>query len=623
MAKRKESDSEYPNEDWDYSIAIPNEEFGTNSTPNQEPQILSESLQELHHDSEVSQETNHLEVSNSPFNESEEPNFFEETHDDKDLSSSSSEDSDSSSEVSNSSSEDSEDEEYKPSPENEVLEEEDKEEDEEESQEEEQRKEDEEKREEDQEEYLVEEIIGRKTCRNGIFYHIKWVGFSETTWEPISHLHGCKEALAAFHSKKEVSLSAFTFSYLQRFPSLNPLVNWALSGSTENKIAQFKGTATHVATFLCQEHDLSLESLAKKFATISLPLSDYNFSIKLWTFYKSIHENPQTRRNHSSFLRDLFSYLVSQERDRALICLLGTVLEFWKKECRFWSNQANKYRARKRTRSSMQKRKKYLDQECMKSLGQLALESLNSIQSKPSTELDKENYFEYMNCLLWLIGSSLAWPRNGILAGLTLDQTICQFNSTNDLIPSEEKNGHHWMLDPSKIKNFGQGERGFPKLYPIPLELNPYIRFYLDEVRPFLLNSFTNAFWINRKGKPLSDNSCREIIRTLIMNWTGSNMTIRDIRLNNNANYWRSGPTSHEERLYWNYLMDHSAETANQYYEIWESEEWAHKGAEIPHPYVVTSILLLLFTFDFRFSPSLLKVERANFYSSTNSCSIQ
>lgn len=59
---------------------------------------------------------------------------------------------------------------------------------------------------EDQDEYQVEEILGEETISTGkkgkptIYYHIKWLGFSEITMEP--HFNVGDGAVASYEAKK-------------------------------------------------------------------------------------------------------------------------------------------------------------------------------------------------------------------------------------------------------------------------------------------------------------------------------------------------------------------------------------------------------------------------------------
>lgn len=188
------------------------------------------------------------------------------------------------------------------------------------------------------------------------------------------------------------------------------------------------------------------------------------------------------------------------------------------------------------------------------------------------------------------MGHSLAWPRTSSLASLTLGKTFCLYDQDNNLLDFGNQNGHHWMVNPLWIKNSGQGNRTEPRLYPVPVMLNPYIRYYLHQVRPLIIgNPSIDHFWINQRGRPLSADSCREYIRNLVARSTGATkMTIQKLRININANYYRSGPHTHQNRLWWNYMMDHTEETANQYYDIWEMEDWAHQAATNPHPSLVS-----------------------------------
>lgn len=52
-------------------------------------------------------------------------------------------------------------------------------------------------------EYEVEEIIGKKINKKGVFYKVKWEGYpeSESTWEPKENLTNVKELIEEFEKK--------------------------------------------------------------------------------------------------------------------------------------------------------------------------------------------------------------------------------------------------------------------------------------------------------------------------------------------------------------------------------------------------------------------------------------
>ena len=144
------------------------------------------------------------------------------------------------------------------------------------------------------------------------------------------------------------------------------------------------------------------------------------------------------------------------------------------------------------------------------------------------------------------------------------------------------------------IKNPGLGCRQNPHPMAVPVSLNKYIRFYLDCVRPLLANQSGKAFWVNSKGEPLSSESCRLYIRTFLSQIIGKDLTIRLLRLNLNALHHDEGPHDPQDQLWFDYCMDHTAATRQAYYIIWNTEAWAHKAAEKPHPFVVISLSFTL-----------------------------
>ena len=64
------------------------------------------------------------------------------------------------------------------------------------------------KEEDDDEEYEVEKIIRMKTKlvsgKKYKFFLLKWVGYRELTWEPLSNLTHCKELLREFYKKRKI-----------------------------------------------------------------------------------------------------------------------------------------------------------------------------------------------------------------------------------------------------------------------------------------------------------------------------------------------------------------------------------------------------------------------------------
>lgn len=58
------------------------------------------------------------------------------------------------------------------------------------------------------EEYIVEVILGHKTERGGVYYHVKWEGWDEEkdkTWEPAPHLHHAQDILNKYHQGLHVN----------------------------------------------------------------------------------------------------------------------------------------------------------------------------------------------------------------------------------------------------------------------------------------------------------------------------------------------------------------------------------------------------------------------------------
>jgi hypothetical protein len=73
--------------------------------------------------------------------------------------------------------------------------------------------------------YTVDRILECKTIHGIKHYRIKWVGYSQTSWEPATNLN--RELIRQFHLRKTLSGKArkHGFKYLSH-PLSNPGVNW-------------------------------------------------------------------------------------------------------------------------------------------------------------------------------------------------------------------------------------------------------------------------------------------------------------------------------------------------------------------------------------------------------------
>lgn len=57
------------------------------------------------------------------------------------------------------------------------------------------------KRKAKEQEYEVEEILDVNEVGEITYYHVKWVGYNETTWEPFENCKGCEKKIVEFHKK--------------------------------------------------------------------------------------------------------------------------------------------------------------------------------------------------------------------------------------------------------------------------------------------------------------------------------------------------------------------------------------------------------------------------------------
>ena len=211
--------------------------------------------------------------------------------------------------------------------------------------------------------YEVETILKGKVLKEKVFYQVKWKGCPDTSWEPFKNFSGCKELLNEFHAQKKLTINAFSFSTFSKYENMKGIVAWINSSNSTTKAAQRKGIVGFVLTFLCQEHNLSLPQLFNRHPKLSEWLSNIEYSHKMWDYYKGIHENPQTRRNQASFMRDLVKSLITTEQEASITIRLNCVKSFWMEEHRHWSAKANYYRRTQRTKSFLQKNNKFLSRE--------------------------------------------------------------------------------------------------------------------------------------------------------------------------------------------------------------------------------------------------------------------
>jgi hypothetical protein len=125
-------------------------------------------------------------------------------------------------------------------------------------------------------------------------------------------------------------------------------------------------------------------------------------------------------------------------------------------------------------------------------------------------------------------------------------------------------------------------------MYPIPVQVNKYLSFFLHKIRPLLLEKHneTKSLWINKKGKAVSDETCRVYLKEVTSNLKQTPIATQKMRLCINHSHYEAGPHDPENNKTWNYMMDHSEETEKKYYQIWDKEKWCHQGTKNPHPFI-------------------------------------
>lgn len=163
---------------------------------------------------------------------------------------------------------------------------------------------------------------------------------------------------------------------------------------------------------------------------------------------------------------------------------------------------------------------------------------------------------------------------------------------TRDIVDPDEDEDGHWEFCPLVRKNSDHPSRTNYKTYSIPSKFNSRILFYTQNVRPVLLAAKKKRncpqethFWITVKGNPLSAAAHLEYIKDFLSQVIGRPLTIRELRLVLNAQFYWSEYANDEEYTYWfNYMMDHCQETANVYYRIYNDEKMNEHSSRRTHP---------------------------------------
>ena len=85
----------------------------------------------------------------------------------------------------------------------------------------------------------------------------------------------------------------------------------------------------------------------------------------------------------------------------------------------------------------------------------------------------------------------------------------------------------------------------------------------------------------------MSSSAHLEYTKDFLNRVLGRTLTIRDLRLNLNAQFYNSQFYKNEESSFWfNYMMDHSSMTARKYYKIYNDEAMLRDSTHHLHPFL-------------------------------------
>ena len=85
----------------------------------------------------------------------------------------------------------------------------------------------------------------------------------------------------------------------------------------------------------------------------------------------------------------------------------------------------------------------------------------------------------------------------------------------------------------------------------------------------------------------MSDSSILKNLKDLTLEVLNRSSTVSNLRLNLNANFFNSEQAKDPSLLYWfNTMMDHTDQTAHQYYKIYQDELKLRESSKRPHPFI-------------------------------------
>lgn len=202
---------------------------------------------------------------------------------------------------------------------------------------------------------------------------------------------------------------------------------------------------------------------------------------------------------------------------------------------------------------------------------------------------------QYQLALMWAIGLSIGMPRTSYFTKMVLNDTIIWRQKDSAVSKGNrlyKKNKGYWEFLPKYTKNASYNNRSMFKSFPIPCSLNQYINFYIDHVRPCLVdpNHPNDDFWIDYDtGKSFTSNKICNLVKALTIQVTKSQYTIQVLRKSLNTLAYNKGnlrawTESHQQ--WFHYLMDHSPQTAEEHYLVLDDEEMVEQFGLSTHPFL-------------------------------------
>ena len=200
----------------------------------------------------------------------------------------------------------------------------------------------------------------------------------------------------------------------------------------------------------------------------------------------------------------------------------------------------------------------------------------------------KKEAIEYQTCFLWLLFGYWTVQRTSFLANILLGE---------ELDYDYEKSTFYVIESSSKQKNYLGRVGVIPRTLSVPDTLHKVLMFQLNTIRWAILpkallpsttpkevvvpttdseyrswkrelstiDKVSKHVLVNMKGNPLNSSSILHYIKKFIDQHIGVNLTLRDLRLITQTQFFLDNPDQQQISQY-NYLADHSEPTSWMYY---------------------------------------------------------